>query len=108
MKTNRITLVVAMLAMLGFAQAYAADTPPQPGHHAHEMMNADANKDGKISHDEFMAESQKRSEEHFKRMDTNGDGFVDQAERKAAFDSMREHHQDRLEKHAKPDAPQPN
>ena len=110
MKTSKLTLVVAILGALGYAQAYAFDTPAQSAqseHEHHGMMNADTNKDGKISHDEFMAASQKRAEEHFNRMDTNNDGFIDQAERKAAFDSMREHRQEWREHHPKPETPKP-
>ena len=106
MKLNKIALLVATLGLFAFAQAYAEDAAPKAGHHEHEW-NADANKDGKISHDEFMAASQKRSEEHFKRMDTNGDGVVDEAEKKAAFDKMREHRQEWRENHPKSGAPQP-
>lgn len=107
MKLNKMSVIIAALGLFAFAQAYAEDATPQAGHRMHEM-NADTNKDGKISHDEFMAASQKRAEEHFKHMDTNGDGFVDQAERKAAFDQMRQHRQEWRENHPKPDAPKPN
>lgn len=107
MKFNKIALLGLVIGLFAFAQAYAEDAAPNSCHHMHGM-NADTNKDGKISHDEFMAASQKRSEEHFKRMDTNGDGFIDQAERKAAFEKMRQHRQEWRENHPEPDAPKPN
>jgi len=109
MKLKKIALLGLTIGLFAFAQAYAEDTTSKTCHHEHCGMDADTNKDGKISHDEFMAASQKRAEEHFKRMDTNGDGFIDQAERKAAFEKMREHRQEWREHHPKPDAaPKPN
>jgi uncharacterized membrane protein YebE (DUF533 family) len=108
MKVNKIAVLIATLGVLAFAQAYADDEMPKHPHPEHGMMDADTNKDGKISHDEFMAANQKRSEEMFKRMDTNGDGVIDQAEKQAAFEKMREHRQEWRENHPKPDAPRPN
>jgi hypothetical protein len=49
----------------------------------HGMMDADANKDGVISRDEFMAAHKARAEEMFSAMDGNNDGKVDATERKA-------------------------
>ena len=108
MKVNKIALLAATLGILVSAQVYADDTMPKHPHMGPCMMDADTNKDGKISHDEFMAASQKRSEEMFKRMDTNGDGVIDQTERQAAFDKMHERRQQWRENHPKPDTPKPN
>ncbi len=49
----------------------------------HGMLDADANKDGVISRDEFMAAHKARAEEMFSAIDSNNDGKVDAAERKA-------------------------
>jgi EF hand len=57
-------------------------------------MEADVNSDGKVSYDEFKAAREKYMEEHFKRRDTNGDGFIDQAERDAAKKNWKKHHGD--------------
>lgn len=68
----------------------------------HEM-EADANKDGKISFDEFKAAREKHMEEHFKRRDTNGDGFIDENEKAQARDKMKKMGKkgDRCEMHHK-------
>jgi Ca2+-binding EF-hand superfamily protein len=51
------------------------------------MRMADANKDGAISRDEFVAAHLK----HFETADTNKDGSVTPEERKAAMQKMHEH-----------------
>lgn len=52
-------------------------------------MEADTNKDGKISFDEFKTAREKHMEEHFKRRDTNGDGFIDEKEKAQAREKMK-------------------
>lgn len=66
-------------------------------------MEADANKDGKISFDEFKAAREKHMEEHFKRRDTNGDGFIDDKEKAQAREKMKKMDKkgDRCEMHDK-------
>ena len=54
-------------------------------------MSADTNNDGKVSYEEFKALRLKHMEEHFKRRDVNGDGFIDQAEKKAARENRKAH-----------------
>jgi len=49
----------------------------------HGMLDADANKDGAVSRDEFLAAHKARAEEMFSAMDGNNDGKIDAAERKA-------------------------
>ena len=44
----------------------------------------DTNKDGKVSMDEAKAAKMADLEQHFKDVDTNGDGFVDKAERQGS------------------------
>lgn len=56
----------------------------------HEMK-ADANKDGKVSYEEFKAARMKHMEEHFKRRDLNSDGFIDADEKKAAREKHKAH-----------------
>ena len=53
------------------------------------LKRMDANGDGKVSKEEFMAFHQKELEERFKRLDANGDGFVDKSELEQAMKSLR-------------------
>lgn len=46
-------------------------------------MDADANKDGMVSREEFTKAHQVRADEMFSAMDANKDGKIDAAERKA-------------------------
>lgn len=62
------------------------------------FKEADTSGDGKLSHDEFKAQHDKRGEEMFKRMDANGDGVVDEAEKKAMHDKMHDKHKDHCER----------
>jgi len=48
----------------------------------------DSNKDGKVSMDEAKAAKMADLEQHFKDVDTNGDGFVDKAEMSAHHAAM--------------------
>jgi Ca2+-binding EF-hand superfamily protein len=80
---KKIVLLGLLSSMLAFGalSAYADHNGKES--EVHEM-EADANKDGKVSYDEFKAAREKNMEEHFKRRDTNGDGFIDANERAAA------------------------
>ena len=61
------------------------------------LKNADKDGDGKISKDEFMANatqngnSSTNAADLFSKLDTNGDGFIDETESKAAFTKMHHH-----------------
>lgn len=78
------------------AAAHAQDSKPQDSkpmhrHQGHQgmMEAADADKDGTVTRDEFLAWRAKQ----FAHMDRNGDGVIDDADRKAAEDqreAMRE------------------
>lgn len=50
-------------------------------------MGADG--DGKVSYDEYKASKEKNMEWQFKKMDSNGDGYIDEAEKQAQKDKMR-------------------
>lgn len=58
------------------------------------FQEQDANKDGQLSFDEFIANHQKRMKEHFERIDENKDGQLTkeelQAGRKDMFKRMKE------------------
>lgn len=59
--------------------------------HGHSWKEADTNKDGAVSKDEFMAKQQAHAEKKFAKLDTNNDGKVDEAEIKAMHQKC-EHH----------------
>jgi Ca2+-binding EF-hand superfamily protein len=40
-------------------------------------MKLDTDGDGKVSYEEYRASKEKAHERQFKKMDTNGDGFID-------------------------------
>jgi Ca2+-binding EF-hand superfamily protein len=89
MKSIQI-LAVAALA-LGFSQMTYADHCGADGkccEHKHGLQEADTNKDGAISRDEFIAAHQKMADEMFTKLDANNDGDIDQAEQKARKDEM--------------------
>ena len=89
MKLGKTAALAAMLGMFAFGSAYA-------GHddgcdkHGDGMKKSDTNSDGKLSYDEYRASHEQRMEKHFKRMDSNNDGFVDAGEKQAMRDKMRE------------------
>jgi Ca2+-binding EF-hand superfamily protein len=85
MINNKLAVLLAAFLLLNVMQVSAEDKMP-PEH----KMNADTNKDGKISYDEYRASKEKQMERQFKRMDTNGDGFIDESEKQAAKDKMRD------------------
>jgi Ca2+-binding EF-hand superfamily protein len=106
----KILLIITAAALaLGLAQiAYAATSDADGKHcvhkmHAHhDIMDADANKDGVISRDEFMSAHQARAEKHFAKMDANNDGKIDQTERDAMKAKWKEHHQEHEMEDKKP------
>lgn len=95
MKTLQILTITSLL--LGLAQAANAahdgtdHGQGMPMHH-HSWQDSDANKDGVITHDEFMSAHQARSEEMFTKLDTNKDGKVDETEQKAMQSKCEHHH----------------
>jgi len=83
-------LAVAALSLCLTQMAYA-NHHEKDGMHCtrnSQMQNADANKDGAVSHDEFNAQHQKMADEMFTKMDSNKDGKIDQAEREAMHGKM--------------------
>ena len=91
--------IVLLLAMQGGAWAHEG----MGSGHENMMDQADTNHDGKVSHDEFKAAHEKRMEEMFKKLDANGDGFIDKEEmrkgREMMREKMKEHMQKRQEMH---------
>lgn len=81
MKSIKLFFIASLL--LGLSQTAYADHH-EAGHgkesHGHSWKDADANKDGVVSKDEFMAKHQMRAEKMFSKLDANKDGNVDAAE----------------------------
>lgn len=89
MNMKYLLSTVSVLAMFSIFNAHAHDA--HEGDRMHDgFAQADTNKDGKISYEEFRIAHEKRAEEMFKKMDANGDGFIDEAERKDFHEKMRE------------------
>ena len=85
MKSNRIKLALAGAAVLAAAQAGSAfatsdtlwdDFFAESMQRMEMMKMFDANHDHKVTHDEFM----NHAAAMFARMDTNGDGAIDESE----------------------------
>lgn len=92
------TILAATTAVLMFFNGALMAMEDGPGEKPGKMMEqADTNHDGKISADEFKAAHDKRSQEHFKKMDANGDGFIDKEEMKKGREQMREKMKERME-----------
>ncbi len=90
MKTSQILTMLTLtlgLAQLAHAEHEAMDD--QHGH-MHGMLDADVNKDGAISREEFSEAHKIRSLKMFDKMDANHDGKLDQAERKASKEKMKD------------------
>ena len=85
-------------ALMGLAVAsWSMENPPMGGP-GNMLEQADTNHDGKVSYDEFKAFHEKRMQEHFKKMDLNGDGYIDKEEAAKAREMMHEKRQERMEK----------
>ncbi len=55
---------------------------------AADKTKLDADGDGKLTYNEYLASKEKAYERQFKKMDSNGDGFIDVAEKQAQKDKM--------------------
>jgi hypothetical protein len=83
----KFKLILAAIAVVGAMQVGIAYANHEMGH-GEMFKEADTNKDGKVSMDEFKAQHEARMNEMFKKMDANGDGFIDETERKAGHEKM--------------------
>ncbi len=93
MKIKQLALVFASVLALSAAQTFATEHESgghESGKHqsGHEMK-ADADGDGKVSYDEYKVSREKGHERQFKKMDTNGDGYIDASEKQAQKDNMK-------------------
>ena len=105
MTVSKIISISAALALLGFGSVHAADAAKTAEAQKMERgWKPDTNQDGRISFDEFRAAGEKRMKKHFERMDANGDGFIDQAEKQAMHEKWGEKRKVRGERCNKADA----
>lgn len=92
-----IALLVSATAIAQPAQQISPDGSPPPigklgtaPMKSGFILNADANKDGKISLDEFKANATERAVKNFENLDANKDGFVTKEEFEKARADRRE------------------
>jgi Ca2+-binding EF-hand superfamily protein len=91
MKIIQIVTIAALA--LGLSQVAYANHDGTDGKHCdrmHNMQDVDTNKDGSISREEFADAHKARSEKMFDMMDSNHDGKLDQAERQAGSEKMKD------------------
>jgi Ca2+-binding EF-hand superfamily protein len=88
MKLSQGLMAVALV--FGSAQLAYANYHETSAKHCqrHGLQDADANKDGTISHEEFTEAHKARSEKMFETLDANHDGKLDEAESKAGKGKM--------------------
>ena len=90
-----VQMIMFASLVLGLSQTVYADQHSVDGKHCdykkHGMQEADTNKDGAITHDEFTAAHKARADKMFANMDTNGDGKIDASEREAIKAKMKDH-----------------
>lgn len=98
--------IALLLALQGVA--WAGHEGADGGEHKNMMEQADADRDGKVSHDEFKAAHEKRTEQMFKKRDANGDGFIDKDEMRKGREMMREKMKERMQKRQEMPAPLPD
>jgi EF hand len=75
--------LISLLALGSVALAEAGRGPGHPRHPRHPRLDfdtIDTNKDGKVTKEEFTLDMKKRFDEHWKRMDDNGDGVLQRDE----------------------------
>jgi hypothetical protein len=105
MTLSKIIGITAALALLGLGSAQAEDAAKVAETQKSERgLKPDTNQDGRISFDEFRAAGEKRIQKHFEHMDTNGDGFIDQAEKQAMREKWSEKRKVKGERCNKSDA----
>lgn len=104
MTLTRILGITVAVATLAMGSVYANEmAEPAKVQKSERGWQADTDQDGKISYEEFRAANDKRMEHHFKRMDTNGDGFIDQSEKQAMHEKWGAKHKVKGERCQKAD-----
>lgn len=103
-------LATAVLSGLAFTANAQEPAGKPPRNHTSFIERLDADKDGKITRDEFVKASVQRAARDFERLDTDGDGTVTAAEFEAARQDRKGKppgHPDHSEKPGRPAVQQP-
>lgn len=90
--TTQLCIACCLSAGLTFAQDGAKKPGGEggaPNRMAEFLKRLDADADGKVTKDEFLAFTKKEGEDRFAKIDANGDGAADEAELKTAAEKMR-------------------
>jgi len=80
--------IVAALCLSVPVMAYAEEgkvCPTKAKKECNYIEKMDANKDGKVSFEEFKEARNTYAKKKFDRMDTNGDGFITKDDKKAGY-----------------------
>lgn len=113
--TKKLVLI-SVLSIFGAGLSHAADSASDSEREAHRKMKheqrdqrremrrdhraesmlfrVDANKDGQIDLDEYLAHAQER----FNKLDADSNGYVSKEEAKASMEKMRKEHRERRKK----------
>jgi Ca2+-binding EF-hand superfamily protein len=105
---KKILMLSAAVLVFQAVPALAEGPHDKENRGAKMFEKQDANGDGVISEDEFLA----RAREHFATMDANKDGKVTKEESEAAFakmrEKMKEHREEMRKKHGGEEPPPPS
>lgn len=88
MKRAAATIAALVLALGLSGAALAQDDAPPKGEKAFKML--DANGDGKVTKEEFLAASQKRAEARYAKLDPEGKGYLTKEDFAQAREKARE------------------
>jgi hypothetical protein len=106
MQTFKKIIMISALAMLPWmivaaTDSMSADPVKAKTPQAKGMGPADVNSDGVLSHQEWLAFAQKRSDNRFKKVDTNKDGAVTKVEMDAYNQLLKDRRNAKAAKRAK-------
>lgn len=102
--TSLLFALILSLGLSGFALAQDDSSPAPKGEKAFKMY--DANGDGKITKEEYVAAAQKRAEARFAKLDKDNKGYLTKDDFMAAREKMRERFKNRKAKASAPATPQ--
>jgi hypothetical protein len=80
---NRVAVLISAIGIGAGLVSGAAAGGPGPGRRPPAFGDLDGNKDGKVTAAEFDTHAQQRARDHFKQMDSDGDGVLTEEEFRA-------------------------